>query len=57
MAQPQANPTKTREETELEKRDKTRLESEDSHAGNHGSGSAERRRLPQQQGGKQRTGQ
>ena len=30
-AQPQANPTKTREETELQKRDKTRLESEASH--------------------------
>ena len=29
-AQPQANPTKTRAETELEKRDKTRRESEDS---------------------------
>jgi hypothetical protein len=28
--QPQANPTKTRAETELEKRDKTRRESEDS---------------------------
>ena len=55
--QPQANPTKTREEMELQKRDKTRLESEASHTGNHDSGSAERRRLPQQQGGKQRTGQ
>jgi hypothetical protein len=30
--QPQANPTKTREETELEKRDKTRRESEANHA-------------------------
>jgi hypothetical protein len=30
--QPQANPTKTREEMELQKRDKTRLESEASHA-------------------------
>jgi hypothetical protein len=30
MTQPQANPTKTQEETESEKRDKTRLESEDS---------------------------
>jgi hypothetical protein len=29
-SQPQANPTKTREETELQKRDKTRRESEDS---------------------------
>ena len=29
--QPQANPTKAREETELQKRDKTRLESEASH--------------------------
>ena len=31
-AQPQANPTKPREEAELQKRDKTRLESEASHA-------------------------
>jgi hypothetical protein len=30
-AQPQTNPTKTREEMELQKRDKTRLESEASH--------------------------
>jgi len=30
MTQPQANPTKTRAETELERRDKTRRESEDS---------------------------
>ena len=30
-AQPQANPTKTREEAELQKRDKTRLESEGNH--------------------------
>ena len=41
----------------LQKRDKTRLESEANHTGNHDSGSVERRRLPQQQGGKQRTGQ
>jgi hypothetical protein len=32
MTQPQANPAKAREETELQKRDKTRLESEGSHA-------------------------
>ena len=31
MTQPQANPTKTREEMELQKRDKTRLESEGNH--------------------------
>ena len=31
IAQPQANPTKAREETELQKRDKTRMESEASH--------------------------
>ncbi|MFZ0889833.1 MAG: hypothetical protein WA005_15410 [Candidatus Binataceae bacterium] len=30
-SQPQANPTKAREETELQKRDKTRMESEASH--------------------------
>jgi hypothetical protein len=30
-AQPQTNPTKTREEMELQKRDKTRMESEASH--------------------------
>ena len=45
-AQPQANPTKAREEAELQKRDKTRLESEASHTATTTSGPLRTAPLP-----------
>ena len=56
-AQPQTNPTKTREETELAEARQDPPGVRGQPHRNHDPGSAERRRLPQQQGGKQRTGQ
>ena len=54
--QPQANPTKTREETELEKRDKTRRESEDSQPATTAPDRSNGAASPSNKGGSNRQG-
>jgi hypothetical protein len=50
-AQPQTNPTKTREEMELQKRDKTRLESEANHGATTAPGPSNGTASPSNKGG------
>jgi hypothetical protein len=50
-AQPQANPTKAREEMELQKRDKTRLESEANHGATTAPGPSNGTASPSDKGG------